>query len=78
LANYVPAENMGMSLPPKGKHLFGMVTVGDKGQIVIPAKARKLFGITPGDQLVVLGDEESGMALMKAENFMAIVNAAQD
>ena len=29
---------MGMPLPPKGKHLFGMVTVGDKGQIVIPAK----------------------------------------
>ncbi len=78
LANYEPAENMGMGLPPKGKHLFGMVTVGDKGQIVIPAKARKLFGITPGDQLVVLGDEGNGMALMKAENFMAIVNAAQD
>jgi AbrB family looped-hinge helix DNA binding protein len=78
LANYEPAENMGMGLPPKGKHLFGMVTVGDKGQIVIPAKARKLFGITPGDQLVVLGDEGNGMALMKAENFMAIVNSAQD
>ena len=43
LANYEQEENMGLGMPPKGKHLFGIVTVGDKGQIVIPAKARKLF-----------------------------------
>ena len=49
LANYEPEENLGLGLPPKGKHLFGVVTVGDKGQIVIPAKARKLFEISPGD-----------------------------
>ena len=58
LANYEVEENLGLDLPPKGKHLFGIVTVGDKGQIVIPAKARKLFNISAGDQLVVLGDEE--------------------
>ena len=58
LANYESEDSMGMALPPKGKHLFGMVTVGDKGQIVIPAKARKIFEISPGDQLVVLGDED--------------------
>ena len=57
LANYEPEENLGLGLPPKGKHLFGLVTVGDKGQIVIPAKARKIFEISTGDQLVVLGDE---------------------
>ena len=39
LANYESEDSMGMALPPKEKHLFGMVTVGDKGQIVIPAKA---------------------------------------
>lgn len=49
LANYEPEDNMGLDVPPKGKHLFGMVKVGDKGQIVIPAKARKLFDISPGD-----------------------------
>ena len=38
LANYETESNLGLPLPPKGKHLFGMVTVGDKGQIVIPAK----------------------------------------
>ena len=74
LANYEPEENMGLDVPPKGKHLFGMVTVGDKGQIVIPAKARKLFDISPGDQLIVLGDESQGMAIMKAKDFLNLAN----
>ena len=74
LANYEPEENMGLDVPPKGKHLFGMVTVGDKGQIVIPAKARKLFDISPGDQLIVLGDESQGMAIMKAKDFLSLAN----
>ena len=75
LANYEPEENMGLNLPPKGKHLFGLVTVGDKGQIVIPAKARKLFDISPGDQLVVLGDEAQGLALMRSQRFLDLANA---
>ncbi|MCR4895197.1 MAG: helix-turn-helix domain-containing protein [Lachnospiraceae bacterium] len=74
LANYEPEDNLGLDMPPKGKHLFGMVTVGDKGQIVIPAKARKLFDISPGDQLVVLGDESQGMAILKAKDFLNMAN----
>ena len=74
LANYEPEKNMGLGLPPKGKHLFGLVTVGDKGQIVIPAKARKIFDISTGDQLVVLGDEGQGLALIKSENFLTLAN----
>ena len=74
LANYEPEENLGMGVPPKGKHLFGLVTVGDKGQIVIPAKARKIFEISTGDQLVVLGDEGQGLALVKASNFLSLAN----
>jgi AbrB family looped-hinge helix DNA binding protein len=74
LANYEPEDNMGLGVPPKGKHLFGMVTVGDKGQIVIPARARKLFDISPGDQLVVLGDESQGMAIIKAKDFLNMAN----
>ena len=70
LANYEPGANMGIGVPPKGKHLFGVVTVGDKGQIVIPAKARKLFSIASGDQLVVLGDEAQGIALVKSDSFL--------
>jgi AbrB family looped-hinge helix DNA binding protein len=61
------ASSEGLPMPPKGKHIFGLVKVGDKGQIVIPAKARKIFHISPGDEFVVLGDENSGLALMKSE-----------
>lgn len=74
LANHEPDDNLGLGLAPKGKYLFGMVTVGDKGQIVIPAKARKIFNISPGDSLVVLGDEDQGMALMKSDYFLNMAN----
>ncbi len=74
LANYETDENMGLALPPKGKHLFGLVTVGEKGQIVIPAKARKLFEIAQGDRLVVLGDEGQGIALVKADDFLEMAS----
>ena len=39
------------------------VTVGEKGQIVIPKQARDLFGIKPGDSLLLLGDEQRGIAI---------------
>lgn len=78
LANYEPDENMGLELPPKGKHIFGVVTVGDKGQIVIPAKARKIFDISPGDQLVVLGDERQGLAILKSEMLLALADAVKN
>jgi len=55
---------------PNGKHIFGIVNIGDKGQIVIPKKAREIFGLQPGDQLLVLGDEEQGLALVKASQLM--------
>ncbi len=47
---------------PKGKYAW-TVTVGEKGQIVIPKQAREVFGIKPGDTLVVLGDESRGLAI---------------
>ncbi len=78
LANYEPGNNLGLPIPPKGKHLFGMVTVGDKGQIVIPAKARKIFDINPGDSLVVLGDEEQGLAILKSESILALADAVRN
>lgn len=72
LANFEPDKNLNVSVPPKGKHLFGVVTIGEKGQIVIPAKARKIFNLKAGDQLMVLGDETQGLALMKTEGFLSI------
>ncbi|WP_292370900.1 AbrB/MazE/SpoVT family DNA-binding domain-containing protein [Methanoregula sp. UBA64] len=49
------------------KHLFGSVKVGERGQVVIPKEAREIFGIKPGDILLVLGDTERGIALVKAD-----------
>ena len=47
---------------PKGKYAWS-ATVGEKGQIVIPKEARELFGIKPGDTLIILGDEDRGIAI---------------
>ena len=54
---------------PIGKHLWGTVTIGSKGQIVIPKNARDTFDMKEGDRLVVLGDESQGIALIKVEIF---------
>ena len=59
---------------PKGKHIFGTTKINDRGQVVIPKKARELFGINDGDSLVVLGDEAEGIALIKAEIFEKRLN----
>lgn len=74
LVEFDPGDNLGLNVPPKGKHLFGLVTVGEKGQIVIPAKARKLFDINQGERLVVLGDETQGIALVKADSFLKLAD----
>ena len=52
---------------PDGKHLFGMVRIGEKGQIVIPKEARQIFGVQPGDTLLILGDEETGIIITKPD-----------
>lgn len=69
LINY-SHENEDVGIGPKGKHIFGIVKVGERGQIVIPKKARDIFNISHGDSLLVLGDEEQGIALVKNENIM--------
>ena len=69
-------NNLGLNAPPKGKHIFGMVKVGDKGQIVIPAEARKIFDINPGDNLIVLGDESQGIAIVKEKGLMDLLRLA--
>ena len=70
-------DNLGLGVPPKGKHIFGMVKVGDKGQIVIPAKARKIFDINTGDNLIVLGDEGQGLAIIKEKGLLSLLNNAR-
>ena len=61
----------------KNRYVFGTVKVGDKGQIVIPAKARKIFNIKPGDNLVILGDENAGLAILKEEDLLAMMQPAK-
>ena len=58
-----------------GKYIFGVVKVGDKGQIVIPKAARNLYDIKPGDALILLGDEK-GMAMLKTEIFQNVIDQA--
>ena len=60
-----------------GKYIFGVVKVGDKGQIVIPRDARKIYDIKPGDTLMMLGDQ-NGIALLKTEIFQNIIDQAME
>jgi len=61
---------------PEGKHMLGIVRVGERGQIVIPKKARDLFNIKPGDSMMILGEENGqfpGLAMIKNDIYMDIV-----
>ena len=69
------ADGIGMIPPaPKGKNIWGSVTINERGQIVIPKAARDKFGLTGGQRLIVLSDEE-GIALIPADIFEARMKA---
>ena len=61
---------------PKGMYAW-TATVGEKGQIVIPKDARKIYDIKPGDALMMLGDQK-GIALLKTDVFQAIIDQAME
>ena len=75
LVNYEESQNL-LPIGPKGKYIFGIVTIGDKGQIVIPVKARKIFDLHPGDDLVMLGDIDQGLALIRAQSLLETLEKA--
>mgnify|MGYP002522249583 CR=1 FL=1 len=58
-----------------GKYIFGVVKVGERGQVVIPKEAREQYQIKAGDNLMVLGDQR-GIAMLKTEVFQEIINQA--
>ncbi|MBQ1168574.1 MAG: AbrB/MazE/SpoVT family DNA-binding domain-containing protein [Bacteroidales bacterium] len=60
-----------------GKYIFGVVKVGDKGQIVIPRDALNIYDIKPGDALLVLGDQK-GIALVKTEIFQSAIDQVME
>lgn len=65
------AKEPNSSNAPKGKHIFGVVKIDSKGQIVIPEKAFEVFGLEKGDKLLIMGDEAQGMAMVKLNSFLA-------
>ena len=62
----------------KGKYVFGTVRVGERGQIVIPKNCREVFDIKPGDTLLILGDEERGIGIMKQDSVMDFIKGVFD
>lgn len=73
LVNY-DSTGQPLSIAPKGKYYFGTVTMNEKGQIVIPAKARRLFDLKPGDDLILLGDINEGLALLKSHFLLDMID----
>ena len=66
LLNYDPKDedSLGLAVPPRGKH--------------IPAKARKIFDLNPGDNLLVLGDEGQGLAIIKEKGLLDLLRNAKN
>jgi AbrB family looped-hinge helix DNA binding protein len=64
-------EEEANQISPKGKQFFGVVKVGERGQIVIPKQAREMYQIHAGDKLVVLGEDATkGIAVLKSDGFL--------
>lgn len=66
LVRFDPAQT-GLPFPPKGKYCFGIVTVQADGTIPLPKRAQDIFHLCPGDSVMILGDEERGVALLNAD-----------
>ena len=62
----------------KTRRVFGTAMVGDRGQIVIPKEARELFKIKPGDTLLILGEEDTGLIVSRPEVLSDIANQIFD
>ncbi len=63
----------------KGDRLYGTTTVGERGQIVIPADARKDFGLKPGDQVIAMGNKVGKvLTFVKADNVGDFFNMVMD
>ncbi|MCL1964404.1 MAG: helix-turn-helix domain-containing protein [Firmicutes bacterium] len=68
-----------ISLEPANdrKYVFAIVTVGERGQIVIPKRAREVFQIGQGDKLLIVGNEKQGIGIVKVDGANSIVDAGK-
>ncbi len=60
------------------RYFMSSVKLGPKGQIVIPKEARAMFGIAPGDTLVLLADRKKGIALQTTDKLNPLLRKAFD
>lgn len=75
------SDKEGIPIPPRNKHIFGVVSLGERGQISLPKKAREMLNLKPGDTLLVLGDssrETPGIALIDSQTFLRMTGQAVD
>lgn len=63
---------------PKGKYIYGTIIMNDRGQIVIPKAARDQFNLKSGERMVLLGSDNEGLALIKAEDYERILTDLMD
>ena len=61
-------------IPPKGKYFFGVTTIDEKRQITLPEKACEMFHIKAGQSIIVLGDEDRGLAIVPIEYINKFLN----
>lgn len=71
--NFGAGEHIG-----DGKHIFGCTRLNDKGQITLPVNCRKVFGLKEGDNILVLGDEEKGIALVNLGSISGNISRRRD
>ena len=77
MKSHTNQTNQIVMVAENGKYLFGVVKVGERGQVVIPKEARELYEIKAGDSLMVLGDQR-GIAMLKTEVFQSIIDQAME
>lgn len=71
-------RNLEESEHGNGKHIFGCSKINSKGQITLPVKCREVFNLKPGDNILVLGDEEKGIALINLGSISGAVSRIKD
>lgn len=71
-------RNLGKELHGDGKHIFGCSKINSKGQITLPAKCRDVFNLKTGDNMLILGDENKGIALVNLGSISGGIGRVKD